>query len=144
MADTTFTRDSVTRKLRDMGDGSFAEVVTNLPAVSDTVSGAGSVTAPGALGTVATTGLLADGIYDVSFGYFLSGTAETAMANVRIRKNTPSTIADNMPSISAAPPVTDDIKRITLSGGRAIQIVAIVAAAAGSQYNGWLIATRVA
>jgi hypothetical protein len=49
MADLTFIRDSITRKLRDMGDGSFAEVVHATPAVADSLMAGNSAAAPAEL-----------------------------------------------------------------------------------------------
>jgi hypothetical protein len=142
MADLTFIRDSITRKLRDMGDGSFAEVVHATPAVADSLMAGNSAAAPGAIGTIVSLAAPPAGVYDVSFGYFLSGTTEAALGNVRLRKQGVS-LCGTLPSITGAPPVTDDVKRVTLDGTQTLNLVAIVAATAGSVYNGWIIATRV-
>jgi hypothetical protein len=143
MADQTFTRDSITRKMRDMGDGSFAEVVHAPPAISDSVANGGSVTTPaaGANVTSIASGSLPAGIYDVSFGVLLSGTTETQTANVKIKKG--ATVITQLPTISGAAPVTDDIKRVTLDGTTALNMVVTALATTGAVYNGWLIATRV-
>jgi hypothetical protein len=111
----------------------------------DSVANAGSVTAPlaGANVTSIAAGSLPAGVYDVVVTYFLSATAETALANVRIRKGV-TTIFGGLPSITGAAPVTVRMPRVALDGTLALAVQASAAAAAGSQYSAAIVATRVA
>jgi len=108
----------------------------------DSLGNAGSVTAPGAGSGVTTLAAPPAGVYDVTFAFFLSGTAETALANVRVRKGT-TNIVNTLPSITGAAAVVVRCPRVTLDGASALSIQSIAAATAGAVYSGWIIATRV-
>jgi hypothetical protein len=107
---------------------------------ANTLVATGSVTAPGATGVIASIAAPPEGVYDVAVHIALTGTAETALTNLRLRENATSVAV--LPSIPAI------AMRVVLpqvevnSGGGNLDVVAIAAATAGAIYNVTLIATR--
>jgi hypothetical protein len=103
----------------------------------------GSVTAPGAGGAICTLATPPAGVYEVAFGFLLSGTAETALNNVRIRKGA-TTIITGLPTITGAACIKGVLPRVSLDGATSLAMQATAAATAGAVYGGWLVATRIA
>lgn len=102
-----------------------------------------TVSAPGAGAVVAQIVAPPDGLYDVTVKVFLSGTAETALNNLRLRENG-NTVFSGLPSITVA---TDwlELKFANVEvnqGGGNLDVIAIAAATAGSVYSVVLIADR--
>lgn len=103
--------------------------------------GSGSVTNPGALATIATTGVLPAGTYSVTATGFLSGTVTGAdQANMRV---SPGNFTLPVPGVINVPgPVT---AVITLASAQAITVQSIGAASGASAvYNATIVATPVA
>ena len=116
-----------------------------MPAYSEnTLSATGSATAPGAGAAIATISAPPPGVYKVRLTVVLTGTAETALRNLRLRENG-ATVADTLPSLSAsAGPVCLEFDRVEVNeGGGNLDVIAIAAAAGGSIYNVALQATRI-
>jgi hypothetical protein len=81
-------------------------------------------------------------VYDVTFCYFLSGTTETALSNVRVRRGT-TNIVNTLPSITGAAVAVVRVPRVALDGASALSIQTVAAAVVGAVYNGWIVATRI-
>lgn len=116
-----------------------------MPAYSEnTLTNSGSATAPGAGAAIATITAPPAGVYKVNVTIVLSGTAETALTNLRLRENA-ATIATALPSLSAAAgPVNLCFDRVEVNdGGGNLDVIAIAAATAGSVYSVVLQATRI-
>ena len=112
---------------------------------ANTLTATGAVTAPGAIGTIASIATPPEGIYTVVVTIVLTGTAETALRNLRLRENA-NTVADNLPTLSAsAGPVVLVFDQVEVNaGGGNLDVVSIAAATAGAIYNVVLQATRIA
>ena len=116
-----------------------------MPAFTDnTKVGTGSTTSPGAGAVLASISAPAAGTYDVTVMAMLTGTAETALRNLRLRENT-TTVADALPSLSSAGDwTTIEFPRVEVNeGGGNLDVIAIAAGVVGAIYNIVLLATRV-
>jgi hypothetical protein len=116
-----------------------------MPAYQEnTLTNSASTAAPGAGAVVASIAAPPPGVYKVKLLIVLTGTAETALANLRLRENG-ATVATALPSLSAAAgPVILEFDRVEVNeGGGNLDVIAIAAATAGSVYNVVLQATRV-
>jgi hypothetical protein len=113
-----------------------------MPVTEQTRYNAGTVTAPGVGATVASIAAPPDGLYDVAVKILLTGTAETALKNLRLRENG-NTIAD-LPTLSSAGDWTEVcLKNVEVNqGGGNLDVIAIAAATAGAIYNVAIEATR--
>jgi hypothetical protein len=100
-----------------------------------------SSVAPGAAAVVASIAAPPAGIYDVEVHLALTGTAETALSNLRLRENATNLYV--LPSLSAVS-LRLRFPRVEVNnGGGNLDVQAIAAAAGGSIYNVVLIATRI-
>lgn len=116
-----------------------------MPAFQDnTRTASAATTTPGAGAVLASIAAPPAGVYRVQVTIVLSGTAETALANLRLRENG-ATVADALPSLSAAAgPLTLTFDRVEVNeGGGNLDVIAIAAATAGAIYSVVLQATRV-
>jgi hypothetical protein len=101
----------------------------------------GSVTAPGAGAAIASIAALPPGVYEVRVHATLTGTAETALQNLRLREN--GNTLYTLPSLSTFA-LTWIFPRVEVNeGGGNLDLIAIAAATAGAIYNATLIATRI-
>jgi hypothetical protein len=112
----------------------------------NTLSAVASVTAPGAGADVVQIANVPSGTYKVRALITLTGTAETALANLRLREGG-NTIGD-MPSLSAsAGPVEICLDQIEVNPDADdavdVDIIAIAAATAGAVYTIHLALTRI-
>lgn len=115
------------------------------PIAPPTVGNSGSVAAPGAGVTFVSIGVpTATGLYKVTYGYVLTGTAEITLDNVEFLPwgGNPTI---RLPSVSTAGTGWHygTIEQI-YGGGGGFLLRARVAATAGSIYTGYLLATRIA
>jgi hypothetical protein len=101
----------------------------------------GSVTAPGVNGVIASIVAPPEGVYEVAVHIALTGTAETALANLSLREN--ATSVANLPSLSTFAQRIEIPQVEVNAGGGNLNVVAIAAATAGAIYNVTLVATRV-
>jgi hypothetical protein len=110
----------------------------------NTLTGAGTATAPGAGAAIASIAAPPPGVYKVCLTIVLSGTAETALTNLRLRENG-NTVATALPSLSAAAgPVNLTFDRVEVNeGGGNLDVIAIAAATAGAIYTVVINATRI-
>jgi cellulase/cellobiase CelA1 len=112
--------------------------------VADTVGNSASAAAPGA-GVVVTT-VVPDanlsGEYSARVIIEMSGTAEPALANLRLRVNGVNKIV--LPSTPGPAPTVIEIDRLKVDAGQAVDVQAIAAAAAGSIYSVTILLTRIA
>ena len=116
-----------------------------MPAFTDnTKVGTGSTTSPGAGAVLASISAPAAGTYKVTVMALLTGTAETALRNLRLRENGTTTV-DALPSLSAPGAWTEiAFERIEVNeGGGNLDVIAIAAGVVGAIYNVVLLATRV-
>lgn len=116
----------------DLGQGTL---------LSDTlIAGASSTTAPGATTTVSNNAAgVSGGIYRLDITINLSGTAETQLANLRLRSN-----GSNIATLASLPGSNRyQVERVTSLGGN-FDIQTISAATAGAIYTVFFTATRIA
>lgn len=110
--------------------------------IDDTLIGQGTQAAPTANTVIASITAPPPGVYRVVVELTLTGTAETATANARLRQNTVAvTSLPTISTVGATPPIV--IQRLTVTGGN-IDVQAIAGATAGSIYTAVISATRVA
>lgn len=110
--------------------------------IDDTLVGSGTAAAPTANTVIAVITAPPPGVYKVTVELTLTGTAETATANARLRQNTVAVATvPTIPGIGATPPTV--LPRVTVTGGN-IDVQAIAGATAGSVYTAVITATRVA
>jgi hypothetical protein len=107
--------------------------------VTQSLSASGTAAAPGA-GTAVATLTPPAGTYKVSLIYQLSGTAETAVKNLRL-SGTGTTFSADFPTIGTAV-VTQIIDAVTMDGVGSLRATAVAAATAGSVYTATIIASR--
>ena len=107
----------------------------------NTLVTAASAAAPGAGVVVAAITAPPAGIYDVEVHLALTGTAETALQNLRLREN--ATNLHVLPSLSASVLRLRFARVEVNNGGGNLDVQAIAAATVGSIYNVVLVATRV-
>jgi hypothetical protein len=101
----------------------------------------GSVTAPGAGVAIATITAPPPGVYEVRVYATLTGTAETALQNLRLREN--GATLYTLPSLSTFA-LAWVFPRVEVNeGGGNLDLIAVAAATAGAIYNATLIATRI-
>lgn len=111
--------------------------------IGDTALVAASVAAPGAgIAVASLAGLTVGGIYHVTVGLILTGTAETQLVNARVRQN--ATAIGSLPSVSGIARAWIDLPRVTVGANGTIDVVAIAAATGGSVYTADITATRLA
>jgi hypothetical protein len=101
----------------------------------------GSVTAPGVTGVIASIAAPPEGVYEVVVHVALTGTAETALTNLRLRENATVRRGPAFLSTIAMRIVIPQVE--VNAGGGNLDVVAIAAATAGAIYNVTLIATRI-
>lgn len=113
------------------------------PYVEDTVGITSSAAAPGAGAVVATVtpNTVSPGVYSARIYIELSGTAETQLANLRLRNGAVNKIILPSTPGPAASPV--EIDRIVVQANTAVDVAAIAAATAGSIYTVTLLLTRI-
>lgn len=110
--------------------------------IDDSLIGSGTAAAPTANTVIAAITAPPPGVYRVTVELTLTGTAETATANARLRQNTVAVATlPTVPGIGATPPIV--LPRVTVTGGN-IDVQAIAGATAGSIYTAVITATRVA
>lgn len=98
----------------------------------------GTSAAPGAGAAVATITTPAQGMYRVRMTYQLSGTAETAVKNLRLAG---ATFTGDFPTIGTAI-TTVVVDNVSMDGAANLRAVAVAAATAGSVYTVTIVATR--
>ena len=111
--------------------------------VADSLAAANSVTSPGAGATIASLAAPPAGKYLIDVTVFLSGTAETALKNLRLLYNG-ATKVDTIPSISAGGVLTFRVPYASLDGTNPVTLIAIGAGVVGAVYNAVIVATRLA
>jgi hypothetical protein len=112
------------------------------PFTTDTAGNSASAAAPG-IGVVVTTvtpDVALDGIYSARIIVELSGTAETQLANLRLRVGGVNKIV--LPSTPGPAPSVIEVDRLTVRAGQAVDVQAIAAATAGSIYSVTILLTR--
>lgn len=120
-------------------DADRRQLVTEAGGLADSLIGSSSAAAPTALAVLAAITAPPAGVYRVRATIALTGTAETALQNVRLRSN--AVVVSAAPSLSGVI-LTLDFPRVTVTAGN-IDLQAIAGAVAGSIYNTVLVATRV-
>ena len=109
--------------------------------VSDTFGGAASAVAPGAGAVVNTQNVADAGDYSAKITIEMSGTAETQLANLRLRVGGVNKIT--LPTTPGPAATTIEIDRISVpAAGTAVDVQAIAAATGGSIYTVTLLLTR--
>lgn len=105
---------------------------------------AATAAAPGATTAVAAlAGLVVGGVYRVTGVVALTGTAETALINLRLRSNGAAVPGGGiLPSLSGLV-VPFSFDRVTVLTGGALDVATQAAATAGSVYTVQLLATRI-
>jgi hypothetical protein len=113
------------------------------PYSGDSVGNTASSAAPGAGAAVAavTPDANLPGTYSARIIIELSGTAETQLANLRLRVNGVNKIV--LPSTPGPAPSVVEIDRVFVGAGQVVDVVAIAAATAGSIYTVTILLTRV-
>lgn len=113
------------------------------PFTTDTTGNAASAAAPGVGVVVATVtpDAVLDGIYSARIIAELSGTAETQLANLRLRVGGVNKFP--LPSTPGPAPTVIEIDRLTVRAGQAVDVQAIAAATAGSIYTVTILLTRI-
>lgn len=118
----------------------MAKQVRNTPVGS--TGGAGATTAAPGIGVqFAGATPVEAGYYDVEVVYILTGTTETALANVRL-KSMNATLISGLPSITGQL-VRLRFPKVQADGTNPISLVAVAAAIASSVYTGAIVYTRV-
>lgn len=103
---------------------------------------AGSVTAPASGAVFVSMAAPTTGAYKLVFCYWLSGTTETALANVKIGLNGNNSFISGYPSITGSAPVYITFERVDLDGTNVVALRSVGATTAGAQYNGFITAQR--
>lgn len=112
------------------------------PFPADSLVGTGSAAAPGA-GAVVADVTVPVGVYRVLVKIELTGTAEVALRNLRLRQNGVAVAAvEDLPTLSGTP-IELTIPELTATGTGVIDVIAIAAATAGSIYNVQITADRI-
>lgn len=110
---------------------------------ADSALAAGTAAAPGAGAAVASlAGLVVGGVYKVRASLTLTGTAETQLANGRIRQN--GVTIGAVPTLSGAGQHVVELPRVTVGANGTVDVTAIATATAGAIYTASIAATRVA
>jgi hypothetical protein len=112
----------------------------------NTLTAVASVTAPGAGADVVQIASVPSGVYKIRVLIALTGTAETALANLRLREG--GNIVGDLPSLSAAAgPVEICFEQVEVNPDADdvvdVDIIAIAAATAGAVYTIHLALTRI-
>lgn len=120
------------------------ELVHETGGMADTQNLTSTTSAPGAAATIlSVTGLTVGGVYKLEIVIALTGTAETSLANLRLRTNSASIAGGGiLPTISGSI-VTLQFARVPVGADGKMEILSQGAATAGSIYTLRLAATRV-
>lgn len=145
-ANAPTTGDIVRYVKLDLGaTGASSPVAGSLPittGLADTVSAAGSVTAPTLGLAVATIAAPGAGVYKVVVTTFQTGTVDTTKpANCELRHG--ATVVQASGLLTTPVAATATFERVTVLAGEAITVNATAAGAAGSVFNAQLHATKV-
>lgn len=112
------------------------------PFVADTFGSSASLVAPGA--GISIVSLLPDpvndGVYSARIIIELSGSAEAALANLRLRVNGVNRVV--LPTTPGPAPTVIEIDRLTVRALQAVDVQVIAAAAAGAVYTVTMLLTR--
>jgi hypothetical protein len=108
---------------------------------ANTLTAAASVVAPGAGAVIASIAAPPEGVYEVTVRVVLTGTAETALVNCRLRENT-NTVANILTLTGIATVPTYNQVEVNAGGGN-LDVIAIAAATGGAIYNVAIQATRI-
>ena len=112
-----------------------------MPSTAPSVVASNQTTAPGAGATLAATGTFAEGgLFDIEVLVLLTGTAETAVANVRLFSG--AAAVATFPSISGAGWTSIKLRNVEVDPGTALGLTAIAAATGGAIYTTAIIASR--
>lgn len=117
------------------------EPVVQAGGIAAPLVAANSATAPGAGSAFCTLSAPPAGTYKIKFAWALAGTAETALANVRVKLNGTNYLTPMM-SLSGTGRMETVLENVTLDGLNAVQLVAVAAATAGAVYLGEIVAIR--
>lgn len=118
----------------------MAEEVRQVP-IQDTGGGGATTAAPGAGSQFVGVTPSQAGLYRVEVLIALTGTAETALANARL-KSLGATLISGLPTLSGQV-IRLTFDRVNCDGTNPIQLVAQSAATAGSVYNGTILYSRI-
>lgn len=111
--------------------------------VSGTIGQATSSAAPGAGASINATLVPDAGVYSARIIIELSGTAETQLANLRLRMNGAVVIAALPTTPGPAPTVIDLDRIVTDAPNRNVDLQVVAAATAGAIYTTTVLLTRI-